>query len=109
MLLSNHSGIATACNEGAKQARGKYLLFFDAYTKPTPDWIKNLRKPFVNDKIGIGDNLSNIGNLFYVQGIYKVAADYFFKSLKTVMFYFIIFPLISNCICKIRDIFIALC
>lgn len=58
LLLSNNSGFSTACNEGANYAQGKYVLFLNADTTVTPNWIAPMYHLMENnDKIGITGNL----------------------------------------------------
>jgi GT2 family glycosyltransferase len=56
--LSRNSGYATACNAGASYARGKYLLFLNADTTVTPNWISPLHSLLESDPtIGMVGNL----------------------------------------------------
>lgn len=50
-------GYAGNCNFGAKNACGKYLIFLNADTKVTNNWIDNMVCHLKNTKIGIVGNL----------------------------------------------------
>lgn len=56
--LSHNSGFATACNEGAKFARGEVLIFLNADTTLTPGWLSPMVKILdENSDVGIVGNL----------------------------------------------------
>jgi len=58
VCISPNSGFANACNTGASFAQGKYLLFLNADTKVTKNWIKPMYDVFVkNNNVGIVGNL----------------------------------------------------
>lgn len=58
VTLGHNSGFATACNVGATQATGKYLIFLNADTVVTPGWIKPMVDLMESDPtIGIVGNL----------------------------------------------------
>ncbi len=53
-----NGGYARACNIGAEHASGKYLIFLNADTVMTPNWIAPIIKRFETDKkIGIVGNM----------------------------------------------------
>ncbi len=53
-----NSGYANACNIGAKNAKGEFLIFLNADCTVTPNWIKPLVDLAISDKkIGIIGNL----------------------------------------------------
>lgn len=56
ILLSNNAGFATACNIGAKHAKGKHLIFLNADTIVTQNWVKPMIS-LLSDEIGIVGNL----------------------------------------------------
>lgn len=53
-----NGGFSNACNLGAKFSKGKYLIFLNADTLTTPNWIKPLYDCFKNYK-----NVGVVGNL----------------------------------------------
>lgn len=58
VLNSKNSGFACTCNTGAIYARGKYLIFLNADTTVTPNWLKPIYDTFqLNPNIGIIGNL----------------------------------------------------
>ena len=57
-IMGFNGGFANACNTGAKFAKGKYLIFLNADTLTTPNWIKPLYDCFQNQK-----NVGIVGNL----------------------------------------------
>jgi GT2 family glycosyltransferase len=63
---SENTGFAPACNEGAKEAQGEYLVFLNPDTLVTPDWLPNMSKYFLMPKIGAVGPVSN-----YVAGAQK--------------------------------------
>jgi hypothetical protein len=57
-INSKNSGYAHSCNVGASYAKGKYLIFLNADTMVTPNWIKPLITPLQeNPEIGIVGNI----------------------------------------------------
>lgn len=57
LTLNKNSGFATACNEGAKHSRGKYLIFLNADTTVTSNWVRPMYSLFSDTSIGIVGNL----------------------------------------------------
>ncbi len=58
VLNQSNSGFGPTCNVGAAKANGKYLIFLNADTMVTPNWIKPLVTPLMDDpSIGIVGNL----------------------------------------------------
>ncbi len=53
LIKQRNSGPAVARNNGAKEAKGKIILFTDADCVPDRDWIKNMVEPF-SDKTVAG-------------------------------------------------------
>lgn len=51
LVVSPNSGFANACNFGAAQAKGKYLIFLNADTTVTKNWIKPMYDVFRNIKM----------------------------------------------------------
>jgi cellulose synthase/poly-beta-1,6-N-acetylglucosamine synthase-like glycosyltransferase len=45
VICQEHAGPAAARNNGARQARGRYLLFTDADCQPEADWIEQMLIP----------------------------------------------------------------
>src|SRR3990167_7427329 len=52
VLKQNHLGSGVARNLGAKYAKGQILVFVDADMTFDKDYLKNLIKPILKDKIG---------------------------------------------------------
>jgi len=52
-----NKGFAGACNLGAMNATGKYLIFLNADTVVTPNWIAPMIDLFEDSKVGIVGNL----------------------------------------------------
>lgn len=58
MVLGRNHGFANACNIGAKEAKGKYVLFLNADIKVTSNWIDPLYNLLnKNSEIGIVGNV----------------------------------------------------
>lgn len=57
IFANANNGYGGACNIGAFYARGKYLIFLNADTKVTKNWIKPLVKPLEDNQVGIVGNL----------------------------------------------------
>lgn len=55
-LRKNH-GFGTACNIGAYHAKGKHLIFLNADTVVTPNWIAPILESFQDPTVGIVGNL----------------------------------------------------
>lgn len=56
--LTSNSGFATACNSGANNARGRFLVFLNADTIVTPGWLKPMIDVFHQKK-----NVGIVGNM----------------------------------------------
>ena len=52
-----NGGFAFACNTGAKYAKGRYLIFLNADTEVSEDWIKPIIEPLKDEEIGIVGNM----------------------------------------------------
>lgn len=47
-------GFLRNCNQGAKKARGEYLVFLNNDTELTPNWLDHLLRPFaIHDDVGL--------------------------------------------------------
>ena len=57
IVANGNNGYGGACNIGAYYARGKYLIFLNADTKVTKNWIKPLIEPLKEKEVGIVGNL----------------------------------------------------
>jgi GT2 family glycosyltransferase len=57
VFTGRNAGFANACNSGFKVARGKYVVFLNADTTVTPNWIKPMYDCLQNEEIGIVGNL----------------------------------------------------
>lgn len=58
VITGRNAGFANACNSGFKVAKGEYVIFLNADTTVTKNWIKPMYDCFKNDKeIGIVGNL----------------------------------------------------
>ncbi len=57
IFLTENRGFGGACNVGAYHANGKYLVFLNADTIVTEDWLNAIIEPFSDPKIGIVGNL----------------------------------------------------
>ena len=51
IIKLKHKGPANARNVGAKKSKGDIVLFTDADCIPDKNWIKNMVKPFKNEKV----------------------------------------------------------
>lgn len=68
-------GFARACNQGAKVASGKYLVFLNNDTEPQIGWVKNVIRDFERD-----DSIGIIGNkLIYQDNTIQHAGITFLK------------------------------
>lgn len=56
IALSHNSGYATACNVGAKYAKGRFLIFLNADCIVTPNWVHPMIEIF-SDNVGIVGNM----------------------------------------------------
>lgn len=67
MVTGNHSGAATARNQGMSVALGEYFLFFDADDIMTPDYLENMVKHMddaeVDMVIGHAEKIDKDGKL----------------------------------------------
>lgn len=54
--LSHNAGFSNACNMGSQTAKGDYLIFLNADTMTTPNWIKPMID-LLSDQIGLVGNL----------------------------------------------------
>jgi len=58
LLNPQNKGFGEACNAGAHHASGKYIIFLNADTIVTPNWLYPIFEVFENDtKVGIVGNL----------------------------------------------------
>ena len=57
VFTGKNAGFANACNAGFKVARGKYVIFLNADTTVTPNWVKPMHDCFQDEEIGIVGNL----------------------------------------------------
>jgi len=57
VFTGRNAGFSNACNTGFKFARGEYVIFLNADTTVTPNWIKPMYDCFVNKEVGIVGNL----------------------------------------------------
>ena len=54
LRLSENSGFARACNEGARMAHGRYIVLLNNDTLPTPGWLEKMMELAVGDaQVGI--------------------------------------------------------
>jgi glycosyltransferase involved in cell wall biosynthesis len=51
LILQKHAGPAVARNRGVRHSKGDILLFTDADCIANKNWIKNMIKPFENEKV----------------------------------------------------------
>ncbi len=69
-------GFVHACNKGASEARGDYLLFLNNDTEVTDGWLEALLTPFEDDTVGIvgarlvypDGRLQEAGNIIWQDG-----------------------------------------
>lgn len=54
---TNNKGYGQACNAGVNVATGKYLIFLNADTTVTPNWIDPIIELFDDPKVGLVGNL----------------------------------------------------
>ncbi len=59
LILNNHSGPGTARNDGAKIAKGDFLIFVDSDMTFEKNYVKNLIKPMLNNEKIIGTTHDN--------------------------------------------------
>jgi GT2 family glycosyltransferase/ADP-heptose:LPS heptosyltransferase len=57
VLNAENRGFGGACNTGAYHAKGKYLIFLNADTTVTPNWISPMVKLMQDPSVGIVGNL----------------------------------------------------
>lgn len=55
--LKTNVGFSMACNIGAVYAKGKYLIFLNADTKVTPNWVQPMHELFQDNEVGIVGNM----------------------------------------------------
>lgn len=63
LLNKTNQGFGQTCNIGAYHAKGKYLIFLNADTRPEPNWLKPVYDLFESD-----ENIGIIGNLQLKEG-----------------------------------------
>jgi GT2 family glycosyltransferase len=51
VITQPNSGPAAARNRGAREARGRFLVFTDDDCVPVPDWLEALLKPFFDSEV----------------------------------------------------------
>jgi GT2 family glycosyltransferase len=57
ICIPSNAGFGRACNAGAKEATGDYLIFLNSDTVTTPDWVKPMIDVFEDDEVGMVGNL----------------------------------------------------
>lgn len=57
VVNGRNAGFAFACNVGARHASGKYLIFLNADTKVTPNWVRPMYETLADPSIGLVGNL----------------------------------------------------
>lgn len=57
LMMDKNTGFGGACNAGAYHAKGKYLIFLNADTTVTPNWITPMIQLFDDPTVGIVGNL----------------------------------------------------
>jgi GT2 family glycosyltransferase/ADP-heptose:LPS heptosyltransferase len=57
LMMNKNVGFGGACNIGAYHAKGEHLIFLNADTTSTPNWIKPMIELFDDPSVGIVGNL----------------------------------------------------
>lgn len=57
LMIKKNIGFSGACNAGAYHAKGQHLIFLNADTTSTPNWIKPMIQLFDDPQVGMVGNL----------------------------------------------------
>ena len=83
IMNQKNLGFARACNQGAKAAKGKYLLFLNNDTIPQPHWLEEMVRTAESDK-----NVGIVGNkLLYPDGTIQHAGVVVWKNRRPYHIY----------------------